>query len=436
MKKWTALLLTLMLTLIAFPLSAEENTHKEILSKIVEVANENEIPAEIMIAIASKESGAKGEYFRHYDENGDVIETDDGGIGLMQITELKETSYSKKELEDIENNIRAAAEVLNAKWGYIGKRIPEMKTWSYEAGKVSYKNDEEDPKQVIENWYFPVMAYNGLVEQNIPKHSEETAYQDEVFKSMADQGQLFTASHAEQIESELSEYFVKGDTYNTDGVKGIVSFPSDDDSGEEIEPVKLEMEGTYTRMNQFEEEQLITFNRNSPSFSYVNVYDSDQLTNHSDTIGFYNNFSLTSQPFLFNDNDASHYGYYTVNRNGEEEFIASSNLISTSHPYANSDFSEFGSDQEDENGVVTTENGYVTVKFDEKIADDYVSERNFYLKDENDTGIEASLMKEGVEVRVTPSTVEKGEVYTLYVHKVRDEEGNMAKPVKQKVKFE
>lgn len=235
MKKWTALLLTLMLTLIASPFSAEENTHKEILSKIVEVANENDIPAEIMIAIASKESGAKEEYFRHYDENGDVIRTEDGGIGLMQITELKDTSYTEEELEDIENNIRAGAEVLNAKWSYIkAGLIPQVQTWRYETGEVSYT--EKPNRDIIEHWYFPVMAYNGLAERNIPGASpgdEDIAYQDAVFQLIEQNGLLFYSdtsegkSHVGEISDYLSDLFEEEGSYDVNEENGHVSFTDD-----------------------------------------------------------------------------------------------------------------------------------------------------------------------------------------------------------------
>ncbi|SIS53858.1 transglycosylase SLT domain-containing protein [Salimicrobium flavidum] len=434
MKKWIAIGIACLLALTSSPLSAEEKmSHKEILTTIVEVANENDIPAEIMIAIASKESGADGEYFRHYDENGDVIMTDDGGIGLMQITELSDTDYSAEELKDIENNIRAAADVLNAKWNYIGTRIPEVKTWAYQTGKASYT--EKPERDVIEHWYFPVMAYNGLAETNVPKDHNEITYQDAVFQSIEQNGELFYSddsneeSHAEEISEAMSDYFEEGETYDVGEDSGHVTFTDE-------KSVKLEKEGTYTRMDNFEADKLIAFNRNPTSTSKINVYDSE-LLNNSTSRGFYNEFSVLNKPLVFKDNDASHYGYYTVEENGEEKFISSSNLINSSHPYATTTFEPLEKTED----VVTVSNEYVSVDFNEKIDDRYLNQRNFYLKDSEGNGLRASInnSEEGdyFTVQINPiMEINKDETYTLYVHKVRDEEGNMASPVKQKIKFE
>ena len=74
----------------------------------------------------------------------------DGGIGLMQIT--NKDNYDQEKLKyDIYYNINAGIEILNSM--YDRKDLPKIKG----AGR-----------EVIENWYFPVMAYNGTKPVNSP----------------------------------------------------------------------------------------------------------------------------------------------------------------------------------------------------------------------------------------------------------------------------
>ena len=69
-------------------------------------------------------------------------------------------------------NIKRGLEILNEKYDWI------------EAGKLPKVAGAD--RHTIENWYFPVMAYNGIVPANSPIYQEDgnhnkKAYQEKVF---------------------------------------------------------------------------------------------------------------------------------------------------------------------------------------------------------------------------------------------------------------
>ncbi len=121
------------------------------------------IPPEVVKAVAEKESG-----WKHFDDNGDVIISEDGGIGIMQIT--NQSNYDEEKLKtDITYNINTGVEILDSM--YKRNDLPKVKGAD---------------RQVIENWYFPVMAYNGTKPVNSPLEQatgeiNSNAYQEQVF---------------------------------------------------------------------------------------------------------------------------------------------------------------------------------------------------------------------------------------------------------------
>ncbi|KAA9015493.1 S-layer homology domain-containing protein [Niallia endozanthoxylica] len=136
---------------------------QEINQLLTSAAIKADIPPEVVKAVAEKESG-----WKHFDENGDVIISEDGGIGIMQIT--NQSNYDEEKLKtDIIYNINAGIEILNSM--YERSDLPKIKGAD---------------RQVIENWYFPVMAYNGTKPVNSPLEQATSAvnnhaYQEQVF---------------------------------------------------------------------------------------------------------------------------------------------------------------------------------------------------------------------------------------------------------------
>ncbi|MBK5458941.1 Ig-like domain-containing protein [Peribacillus sp. TH27] len=137
---------------------------------LTNAALDAQIPPEVVKAVAKKES----DYLQFIGENKPNI-TSDGGIGIMQVTDIpKEYSndeklkYKEKLKYDIAFNIEEGVKILSKKYDYA---VPKIEG----AGK-----DE------IENWYFPIMAYNGTKSTNGPVIQSSgvkntKAYQEIVF---------------------------------------------------------------------------------------------------------------------------------------------------------------------------------------------------------------------------------------------------------------
>lgn len=149
--------------------SAEEFSYNEISDILTEEAIKREIPPEVAKAIALMESG--------WDQSA-MNEDGDGGIGIMQVTNAPKTEHDKLK-NDLRYNIQRGLDILNDK--FEGK-----------AGKLPVVNDND--RDVIESWYFAILAYNGQKQVNSPiyrnkdddKFGERNleAYQEKVFKSI------------------------------------------------------------------------------------------------------------------------------------------------------------------------------------------------------------------------------------------------------------
>ncbi|AZB44743.1 serine protease [Bacillus sp. FJAT-42376] len=119
------------------------------------------IPPEVVKAVATQENG-KWQQFG--------IKPVDSGLGLMQVTNYP--GYSKDKLKnDVIYNINAGVSILSKKYD---DNVPKIKG----AGR-----------NMIENWYFPVMAYNGIKPVNSPLiqatgKKNTKAYQEEVFSKI------------------------------------------------------------------------------------------------------------------------------------------------------------------------------------------------------------------------------------------------------------
>lgn len=142
---------------------------------LTETALSYNVPSEIVKAIAEKESGG----WKHFDESGQPIVTEDNGIGVMQIT--NQSQYDSELLKnDITYNIQAGVEILNQMFQRTD--LPTI------------NNKERD---VLEHWYFAIMAYNGTKPLNSPivqatGQRNTDAYQEKIYQNLQDYGLLKT----------------------------------------------------------------------------------------------------------------------------------------------------------------------------------------------------------------------------------------------------
>ncbi|WP_010094713.1 S-layer homology domain-containing protein [Ornithinibacillus scapharcae] len=151
---------------------------------LTEMALAYDVPPEIVKAIAEEETG-----WKHYDETGEVIISDDNGIGIMQIT--NQSAYDEQQLQDdIVYNIRAGVEILDQMFDRTDLPVINSKD-----------------RDVLEHWYFAMMAYNGTKPVNSPivqstGKRNVGAYQEKVIQNIADLGFI----QLEQLPFKVSDF--------------------------------------------------------------------------------------------------------------------------------------------------------------------------------------------------------------------------------------
>jgi len=166
------LLVVLLLIVVMLPIPSQASevqsyqnpSYKETARKLEIIAKSKNIPSVILKAVAFKESG-----WRQFDKNGNVVTNPYGprpGLGIMQVTsyDSSNTELVNKLKYDIDFNIAYGADLLNAKWDF--------------APKIGSAD-----RNILENWYYALWAYNGWVAYNNPNNAVAAgriAYQDKV----------------------------------------------------------------------------------------------------------------------------------------------------------------------------------------------------------------------------------------------------------------
>ncbi|UPM53655.1 Ig-like domain-containing protein [Gottfriedia acidiceleris] len=189
--------------------SNENPTFQHINCLLTNAAIQADIPPEVVKGIATKESD-----WRQFVDGKPYI-SKDNGIGIMQITDKTLTEEQKERLKnDILYNIETGVRILNDK-----------------ASLTSLPHINGAGRDIIENWYFPVMAYNGTVPVNSPLFQDtgeinHEAYQELVFGKIKKDSYLdgtdlarypfdvkdfnYDRTSDDPIEFLKSEYIVEG----------------------------------------------------------------------------------------------------------------------------------------------------------------------------------------------------------------------------------
>lgn len=134
---------------------------EEIASIFDKVAEEKQVPAEILKALAYHESG-----WRQWNSQGNVVIGAGRYIGIMQVATPSNTDTAYRLKNDITYNIAYGADILLAKW------------------EMTPKIGDGD-RSKLENWYFAIWAYNSWSTLNNPSNAAaagRTAYQDKILK--------------------------------------------------------------------------------------------------------------------------------------------------------------------------------------------------------------------------------------------------------------
>ncbi|MFC7785995.1 cell wall-binding repeat-containing protein [Rossellomorea sp. GCM10028870] len=156
-----------------------ENPSKYEINKLLtEAAMKYDVPAEIVKALAAEESG-----WKQFTADGEPNISGDGGIGIMQVTDT--AGYDEERLKsDIAFNIEAGIKILNEKWKLGEKGLTD---WNRSTSLPTVGDNERD---IIENWYFALLAYNGQVQENSPikmatGERNFGSYQDRVYAELS-----------------------------------------------------------------------------------------------------------------------------------------------------------------------------------------------------------------------------------------------------------
>ncbi|MFZ2412990.1 MAG: stalk domain-containing protein [Candidatus Cryosericum sp.] len=165
------LIMVMMLSLSASPdtaLGAPLGTNPPdtyIRARLKDAALRYNVPSAILMAIAYQESG-----WRQFDASGNTVigsNATSQDIGIMQINSTGRSDIDRL-MTDIDYNIETGARMLDGKW------------------KLAPGIGDRD-RNVLENWYYAIWAYNGLSSTNNPNTPGGRHYQDRVLALMARQ---------------------------------------------------------------------------------------------------------------------------------------------------------------------------------------------------------------------------------------------------------
>ncbi|WLR41593.1 cell wall-binding repeat-containing protein [Bacillus carboniphilus] len=178
---------------LAVTLKGENPSYDEISRILTKKALENNIPPEILKAIAWQESGWQQFRTANYQDKWfvghPVISYDREGIGIMQVTTPNVSIEEKKKLMlDIEYNIQRGIEILLGKWNQVN-----------DPGVYFLPNLNNGDQEILENWYLAILAYNGRSEKNDPSQlTDEGLYVDEDSETGNDTYQKRIYTHIEK----------------------------------------------------------------------------------------------------------------------------------------------------------------------------------------------------------------------------------------------
>ena len=267
---------------------------------LTETALIYEVPPEIVKAIAEGESGN----WRHFDMNGEAIVTADNGIGIMQIT--NQAGYNQDRLKsDIVYNIQAGVETLDDM--FKRKDLP------------SINSGERD---VLEHWYFAIMAYNGTKPVNSPiaKATGErnaNAYQERILRIIEKSGLI------DLTELPFSREYFQYDSNSRENIK--------------FSAMNYDFDLPLNKSKHF-------FETNQKVSATTNVTFRTRPTTDSPSMGTLREGEIVTitGPFEYEEvsTKKNHFVWYPVKRSdGTEGYVASSYLNYSAYTKKFADFS-------------------------------------------------------------------------------------------------
>ncbi|AJD92273.1 hypothetical protein JMA_29560 [Jeotgalibacillus malaysiensis] len=102
------------------------------------------------------------------------------GIGIMQVSDWRGISNEQERMayvdrlkKDIRFNIAEGLKILETKWGNQYRTL-------YLDGQPQIPKVNDQDRRMIDNWYFAILAYNGVLMRNDPNLYGDLAYQERI----------------------------------------------------------------------------------------------------------------------------------------------------------------------------------------------------------------------------------------------------------------
>ncbi|KGX90297.1 Ig-like domain-containing protein [Pontibacillus marinus] len=389
--KWTmSLIFTLMIMTLGFAgnVHAAEGDYEELSWEkkhkvLTNIAMEYNIPPEILKAIATAESDMM------QFEDGEIRVSDDGGIGMMQITNSDFDFDEEKLKTDTAYNIEAGAKILDAKWNLMDSgNLPEI--------------NGADNRHIIEQWYFPIMAYNGFSNRNNPNNENvEITYQRKVFNIIENKSFVDVAETPVTFDLDT----------NDNGELQFDNSPYDWDEAD-----------AYTTQMYKKGDKVFVMNNvdlNVNDLDYGNLRS--QLDFSSDVtmrVPYYTELEITGGPYFENSTFDNQFITYKVEGSNISGYMSSSNL----HPMDSLQGEINWEESKNDVAIDKTWN----IKMNTQIDPASVNERNVYMVREDGVGIRAdvSVTDDGNHILVEPQyDYMPGQKYTLHIKDIISDQG-------------
>lgn len=239
------------------------------------------------------------------------------GIGIMQVSDWRfienkadRERYVERLKNDLRFNIQEGLDILEEKWRFANARHTD--------GKPLIPTVNDKDRRVIDNWYFAILAYNGMLSINDPTASNTRPYQETVYQHISTYGLVDVTPFP---VNKLNTYLNPGSSL-----------------------LRFE-QNQYTTLNPltFSKAQITsgnavhtTENVNIRSLADVNAIVSPGLPKGT-------RLTVLDLPVQYPNNINSHYTFIPVRTDsGREGYVASSYLNPTSHSLSGANRYETG----------------------------------------------------------------------------------------------
>lgn len=344
---------------------------------LTETALDYDIPPEILKAIAFEENG-----LMQFDEEGKVVVSEDGGIGMMQVTNTDFKVDEERLKTDTAYNIEIGARVLDSKWDLMA------------SGKIPTINGA-DNRKILEQWYFPIMAYNGVANRNNPdKESDTPTYQETIYKVIKDNSRVTTADVPKKF-----------------------SFGIGDDEKLKFNDLSYEWEEADTLSTQMFDEGDHVFVMNDEErvsdFEFGRLKGEDYFSSREGSerrVPYYTAISIVGKPMYPKNNINNHYIAYPVEGVDVSGTMASANL--RDDEMRDTDFNAYGTQE-----TVDMDKEW-KIEMSTTMLERSVQERNIYIVRDDGVGVASrvELQDDWKTITIEPDHgFVPGASYRLYV---------------------